>query len=194
MHTMTTVCLPLSPLPPSSRPPQLCVLGDHKHCEEAKALGLDAMTVDDLKKLNKNKKLVKKLGECRRGRRRWRGQERAKPCARESFVLAWWLVCLDCDCQAMLPAAFHLMDVLALAAAWHCSTSSRAVAHSPPPLPHVCPHLCSQEVRRLHGLRLGDQADPPSVGPRPQQGRQVPHPHHPQRLAGEQGAGSVPVS
>lgn len=41
------------------------MLGDHKHCEEAKALGVDAMTVDDLKKLNKNKKLVKKLGKCR---------------------------------------------------------------------------------------------------------------------------------
>lgn len=42
--------------------PQVCVLGDHKHCEEAKSLGIDAMTVEDLKKLNKNKKLVKKLG------------------------------------------------------------------------------------------------------------------------------------
>ena len=39
------------------------MLGDHKHCEEAKALGVDAMTVDDLKKLNKNKKLVKKLAK-----------------------------------------------------------------------------------------------------------------------------------
>lgn len=39
------------------------MLGDHKHCEEAQAAGLDAMSVDDLKKLNKNKKLVKKLGE-----------------------------------------------------------------------------------------------------------------------------------
>lgn len=38
------------------------MLGDHKHCEEAKSLGIDAMTVEDLKKLNKNKKLVKKLG------------------------------------------------------------------------------------------------------------------------------------
>ena len=47
-------------------PLQVCVLGDHKHCEEAKAMGVDAMTVDDLKKLNKNKKLVKKLGERRR--------------------------------------------------------------------------------------------------------------------------------
>ena len=46
---------------------QVCVLGDHKHCEEAKSLGIDAMTVEDLKKLNKNKKLVKKLGmlNCR---------------------------------------------------------------------------------------------------------------------------------
>ena len=42
----------------------MCVLGDHKHCEEAKSLGIDAMTVEDLKKLNKNKKLVKKLGEA----------------------------------------------------------------------------------------------------------------------------------
>ena len=41
----------------------VCVLGDHKHCEEAKALGIDQMAVEDLKKLNKNKKLVKKLGE-----------------------------------------------------------------------------------------------------------------------------------
>lgn len=38
------------------------MLGDHKHCEEAKALGIDALSVEDLKKLNKNKKLVKKLG------------------------------------------------------------------------------------------------------------------------------------
>ena len=44
-------------------PAQVCVLGDHKHCEEAKSLGVDAMSVEDLKKLNKNKKLVKKLGE-----------------------------------------------------------------------------------------------------------------------------------
>ena len=41
---------------------QVCVLGDHKHCEEAKAIGVAAMSVEDLKKLNKNKKLVKKLG------------------------------------------------------------------------------------------------------------------------------------
>lgn len=42
---------------------KVCVLGDHKHCEDAKELGIDAMSVEDLKKLNKNKKLVKKLGE-----------------------------------------------------------------------------------------------------------------------------------
>ena len=41
---------------------QVCVLGDHKHCEEAKALGVDSLSVEDLKKMNKNKKLVKKLG------------------------------------------------------------------------------------------------------------------------------------
>ena len=38
------------------------MLGDHKHCEEAKEIGVDQMSVEDLKKLQKNKKLVKKLG------------------------------------------------------------------------------------------------------------------------------------
>ncbi len=42
---------------------KVCVLGDHKHCEEAKEIGVDQMSVEDLKKLQKNKKLVKKLGE-----------------------------------------------------------------------------------------------------------------------------------
>ncbi len=56
---------PVASLQPAAWPTimQVCVLGDHKHCEEAKAMEVDAMTVDDLKKLNKNKKLVKKLGE-----------------------------------------------------------------------------------------------------------------------------------
>lgn len=42
---------------------KVCVLGDVKHCEEAAAIGVDAKSVDDLKKLNKNKKLVKKLAK-----------------------------------------------------------------------------------------------------------------------------------
>lgn len=46
---------------------KVCVLGDEKHCDEAKAAGVPAMTLDDLKKLNKNNKLVKKLGK-------WTGQ------------------------------------------------------------------------------------------------------------------------
>ncbi len=41
---------------------QVCVLGDVKHCEQAQAIGVDSRSVEDLKKLNKNKKLVKKLG------------------------------------------------------------------------------------------------------------------------------------
>jgi large subunit ribosomal protein L10Ae len=41
---------------------KVCVLGDEKHCDEAKANGVPCMTADDLKKLNKNKKLVSKLG------------------------------------------------------------------------------------------------------------------------------------
>lgn len=56
-----TVKLPYTPRPKMA----VCVLGDHQHCEEAKSLGIDQMAVEDLKKLNKNKKLVKKLGEQR---------------------------------------------------------------------------------------------------------------------------------
>lgn len=54
-----SVKLPYCPRPQM----KVCVLGDVKHCEEAAAIGVDAMTVDDLKKLNKNKKLVKKLAK-----------------------------------------------------------------------------------------------------------------------------------
>ena len=41
---------------------QMCVLGDQQHCDEAKANNVSYMDVEALKKLNKNKKLVKKLG------------------------------------------------------------------------------------------------------------------------------------
>merc|ERR1712055_173835 len=41
----------------------VCVLGDQAHCDEAKDKGMPFMNVDDLKKLNKNKKLVKKLAK-----------------------------------------------------------------------------------------------------------------------------------
>lgn len=40
---------------------KVCVLADAHHMEEAKRVELSYMTVDDLKKLNKNKKLIKKL-------------------------------------------------------------------------------------------------------------------------------------
>merc|ERR1712066_1217128 len=40
---------------------KVCLLGDQAHIYEAKALGMDAMSADDLKKLNKDKKKVKKL-------------------------------------------------------------------------------------------------------------------------------------
>lgn len=42
---------------------RICVFGDQQHCDEAKAAGLACMDVEALKKLNKNKKLVKKLGK-----------------------------------------------------------------------------------------------------------------------------------
>jgi large subunit ribosomal protein L10Ae len=37
------------------------VLGDQHDLDRAKHHGIDAMSADDLKKLNKNKKLIKKL-------------------------------------------------------------------------------------------------------------------------------------
>ena len=40
---------------------KVCMLGTEKDVERAQAAGVDAMSEDDLKKLNKNKKLVKKL-------------------------------------------------------------------------------------------------------------------------------------
>merc|ERR1711994_931977 len=41
----------------------VCILGDQQHCDEAKSKGLPCMSADDLKKLNKNKKEVKKLAK-----------------------------------------------------------------------------------------------------------------------------------
>lgn len=41
---------------------KVCVLGDQMHIDEAKEQDLPCMSADDLKKLNKDKKLVKKLG------------------------------------------------------------------------------------------------------------------------------------
>ncbi|CAD0195256.1 unnamed protein product [Chrysodeixis includens] len=42
---------------------QVCVLGDQQHCDEAKTLTVPCMDAEALKKLNKNKKLVKKLAK-----------------------------------------------------------------------------------------------------------------------------------
>lgn len=42
---------------------KICVLGDAKHCEIAEQNGIPHMDVAALKKLNKNKKLVKKLAD-----------------------------------------------------------------------------------------------------------------------------------
>ena len=41
----------------------VCVFGDQQHCDEAKAKGVPFMSAEDLKKLNKQKKLVKKLAK-----------------------------------------------------------------------------------------------------------------------------------
>merc|ERR1712094_83267 len=42
---------------------KICVLGDASHCEKAQRLNIPFKSVEDLKKLNKNKKLVKKLAQ-----------------------------------------------------------------------------------------------------------------------------------
>ncbi|XP_952805.1 60S ribosomal L1/L10a protein, putative [Theileria annulata] len=40
---------------------KVCVFGDAVHCDEAKALGVDYIDLEGLKKFNRNKTLVKKL-------------------------------------------------------------------------------------------------------------------------------------
>merc|ERR1739844_131017 len=42
---------------------KVCLLGDQQHCDEAKSVGIDCMSAEDLKKLNKDKKNVKKLAK-----------------------------------------------------------------------------------------------------------------------------------
>lgn len=51
-------------LPTVPRPNMtICVFGDAVDVDRAKSQGVDAMSVEDLKKLNKNKKLIKKLAK-----------------------------------------------------------------------------------------------------------------------------------
>lgn len=54
-----TIKLPAVPRPNMT----ICVFGDAVDCDRAKGAGVDAMSVEDLKKLNKNKKLIKKLAK-----------------------------------------------------------------------------------------------------------------------------------
>ena len=51
-------------LPTIPRPQMtICILGDAHDIDRARQLGVDVMSVEDLKKMNKNKKLVKKLAK-----------------------------------------------------------------------------------------------------------------------------------
>jgi large subunit ribosomal protein L10Ae len=51
-------------LPSIPRPKyKVCLIGDDKHCHEAKEAKVPFLTQDDLKKMNKNKKAVKKLAQ-----------------------------------------------------------------------------------------------------------------------------------
>merc|ERR1711865_760999 len=54
-----TIKLPHVPRPRM----KICVLGDAVHCEAAQKAGIPFKSVEDLKKLNKNKKLVKNLAQ-----------------------------------------------------------------------------------------------------------------------------------
>lgn len=54
-----TFRLPVIPRPNSN----VCILGNQKHCEKAEQIGVDKMNVEDLKKFNKNKKLIKKFAK-----------------------------------------------------------------------------------------------------------------------------------
>merc|ERR1712151_346507 len=54
-----TIKLPHVPRPRM----KICVLGDAVHCEQAQRANIPFRSVEDLKKLNKNKKLVKKLAQ-----------------------------------------------------------------------------------------------------------------------------------
>jgi large subunit ribosomal protein L10Ae len=52
-----TFRLPVAPRPTL----KVCLLGTEEAITQARAIGIEAMSVDDLKKMNKNKKLVKKM-------------------------------------------------------------------------------------------------------------------------------------
>jgi large subunit ribosomal protein L10Ae len=54
-----TFRLPVIPKPNSS----VCILGNQKHCEKAEQIGVDKLNVEDLKKFNKNKKIIKKFAK-----------------------------------------------------------------------------------------------------------------------------------
>ncbi|XP_006898467.1 PREDICTED: 60S ribosomal protein L10a-like [Elephantulus edwardii] len=58
-HFSGTVRLKSTPCPKFS----VCVLGDQQACDEAKAVAIPHMDIETLKKLNKNKKLVKNLAK-----------------------------------------------------------------------------------------------------------------------------------
>jgi len=42
---------------------KVCILGDQQHCDEAKKVNIDCMNIDELKKVNRNKKIVKKMAK-----------------------------------------------------------------------------------------------------------------------------------
>jgi large subunit ribosomal protein L10Ae len=59
VHSFSTASLPHIPKPRM----KICMLGDAAHIEKANAINLASMDAEALRKLNKNKKLVKKLAK-----------------------------------------------------------------------------------------------------------------------------------
>lgn len=54
-----TFRLPVIPRPKAT----VCILGSQQHCDKAQQIGVDALNLDDLKKFNKNKKVIKKFAK-----------------------------------------------------------------------------------------------------------------------------------
>merc|ERR1719162_2176028 len=54
-----TFRLPVIPRPNAT----VCILGSQQHCDKAQQIGVDALNIDDLKKFNKNKKVIKKFAK-----------------------------------------------------------------------------------------------------------------------------------
>ena len=77
---------------------KVCVLGNAVHCEEAERIGVDKMSVDDLKKFNKNKKVIKK----------WFGVE-TKNVVKGNLVIGT-RACYSCLVSDLTPSSYWIVN------------------------------------------------------------------------------------